>query len=326
MKSARKTGWLALLMSAMSTLAWADVGNDPGGSGGRAAAPVIIVQSANVRAHAEVLEAFHGVYRLSQPTVRINLTEGPRELVRLRELLPNATVIVAVGQLALRPLEGTRARIVYALASDPPPGAIGVASMAPPEQVFRALRELLPQAKRIVTVSSERGHARVQAARQAATALQLELVELPVLDSPAAIRVLRERYMPRQEIPGAVAAPRRGMEEVIWLGADPLILDRQVLQFVLQLQIQLRVPVIGYTRQQVEFGALMAVDYPLDAIGQQLGLLTMRLAGTPERADINPLEYPMAKGQVMLNRITATRLGLLPVPTSPAQNKQRMTP
>jgi ABC-type uncharacterized transport system substrate-binding protein len=216
-------------------------------------------------------------------------------------------VLVAVGQPAVDLAAGARARIVYALVPDPPMGSIGTNSSAPPQTVFRAVLHALPHTRRIATISSERGLQRVLQARAAARSLNLELVELSASSSAAAIRELRELFVP---IPDEQRAVARAPVDALWLGADPLLIDQQVLQFALQMQIRWKVAVVGATRQQVSFGALMAVDWPLEAVGRHLAWQVNQLLDAPEHLDLVAKDHPGGPPEHVLNAKAAKLLGI----------------
>lgn len=282
-------------------------GEQGGGSGRTPAPPVILVKSAGVRAVQEVADAFSESCRVQVRQIYVG--DNPTEIARSREVVQSARgVLVAVGQPAVELLVGVRAHVVYALAPDPPLGNIGTNNTAMPYQVFRALLQVRPKAKRIAVVSSERGAHRLNLARSAAHSLGVELVELPAPDSAAAIRALRALFVPLAEESEGVAIP--SPVDALWLGADPQLIDMQVLQFVLQMQIQWQVPVVAATRQQVHFGALLAVDWPLEAVGRNLAWQVNQLLADPEHVELVARDHPGGLPDVVLNAQAARRLGI----------------
>ena len=285
-------------------------GNPGSGQGGSPAQPpaVVLVKSASVRAVQEVAEAFSDGCRVR--VQQISIGEGQAEQARARELVLTARVLVAVGQPAIELMTGARGTIVYALAPDPPPGLIGTNNDATPYQVFRSLLMLLQQRhmRRIAAISSERGSHRIAAARSAARSLGIELVELSAESPGTAIRELRKLFVPMQEEPegGNPIAP----VDALWLGADPQLIDTQVLQFALQMQIQRQVPVVASTRQQVEFGALLAVDWDLEAVGRHLAWQVNQLLDDPQHVDLVSRPDPGGMPESVVNAHAAQRLGI----------------
>ncbi len=277
-----------------------------GGTVNRAPPPVVLVKSAGVRAVQEVADAFSDGCRVHVQQIYIG--EGPTEIARAREIVQSARVLVAVGQPAIELMIGVRAHIVYALAPDPPPGLIGTNNSAPPLQVFKALLSLRPHTRRIAAISSERGAHRLVQARAAARSLGLELVDLPADDSRAAIRALRALFVPMPDEPAGKTAG--SPVDALWLGADPQLVDTQVLQFVLQMQIQWQVPVVAATRQQVSFGALLTVDWPLEAVGRNLAWQVNQLLDDPEHIADLARDHPMGTPETVINAQAARRLGI----------------
>jgi ABC-type uncharacterized transport system substrate-binding protein len=278
--------------------------------GGRGQTSVIVVKSAGVRAVQEVADAFTDSCRVV--VQQLNVGEGGAEQVRTRELIQTARVLVAVGQPALDLLAGTRAQIVYALAPDPPRGAIGVNSSAAPYVVFRTIKELRPSTRRIIAISRdfrEHGNPRLALARAAARSLGLELVERTAADSQEAIRALRKLFL--TPVDDADGPPPTLPGDALWLGADPQLIDTVVLQFVLQLQLQSQIPVLAATRQQVSFGALLAVDWPLESVGRHLAWQVNQLLDDPDHIDLVAKDHPGGSPEVVINAQTARRLSLL---------------
>lgn len=303
---------LLVLVTLPQLLAAPDVGMDSGGGGGgapRTGPQVLLVRTPGMRAVQEVTEAFSEGVRVQFQ--QVSMGDSPSELARTRELAQSARLLVAIGQPALELLVGARAHIVYALAPDPPSGAIGTNTSAPPVQVFRALQQLRPKTHRILAISSERGHHRVMAARGAARSLGMELIDVSVTGGDAAIRALRELFLPSpEELIRAGGPPSAGQVDAIWLGADPQLINMQVLQFVLRLQIQRGVPVIAATRQQVYFGAMMAVDWPPEAVGRHLAWQVNQLLHDPAHMELVARDHPSGNPEIVVNAHAARRLGI----------------
>lgn len=298
---------LVVLCSLPKTLFGPDTAGDVNaGSGSRAAPPVLLVKSASVRAVQEVADAFSEGCRVHVQQIYIG--EGPTEVARARESFQSARVLVAVGQPAIELMVGVRAHVVYALAPDPPPGTIGTNNSAPPAQVFRTLLAIRPRTRRIAAIASERGAQRLLHAKAAARSLGIELVELSAADSGAAIRALRALFVPMAEEQEGVTAA--SPVDALWLGADPQLIDTQVLQFALQMQIQWQVPVIASTRQQVSFGALLAVDWPLEAVGKHLAWQVNQLLDDPAHIGEVAREHPGGAPDAVINAQAARRFGI----------------
>jgi ABC-type uncharacterized transport system substrate-binding protein len=297
---------LLALFSLPKLFASADTPGDSNTGSRATPPPVILIKSAGVRAVQEVADAFSESCRVHVKQIYIG--EGPTEVARAREIVQSAQVLVAVGQPAVERMTGVRAHVVYALAPDPPPGVIGTNNSAAPYQVFRALLQLLPKTRRIAAIYSERGMHRMAQARSAARSLQIDLLELPAADSSEAIRALRKFFVPMPEEHEGAMASAPG--DALWLGADPQLIDTQVLQFALQMQIMRQVPVVAATRQQVSFGALLAVDWPPDAVGRHLAWQVNQLLEDPEHIDLVARDRPGGTPENVVSGPAAHRLGI----------------
>lgn len=271
-----------------------------GGPSLRHAPSVVLIKSASVRAVQEVADAFSDGCRIHVQQVVIG--ETPRDVARARDLVQSARVAVVLGQPAVDLTIGTRAHVVSALAPDPPPGAISINTLPPPHILFRALGRMGLKARRIALLTTDRGGTRIALARNAARSLNVELVDVLAHDPREAIRGLRSMVLPQSSTQQRVDA--------IWLGADPSLIDSQVLRYALELQIEWRVPVLAATRQQVSFGALVAADWPMEVVGRHLARQVNTLLDEPGNIELMMRDSPPGAAEIVVNAQTARRLGI----------------
>ena len=298
--------WLPLWLG----VAAADTGDHPGGPRNAPLPSVVVVRSGHVAAFQEVAEAFQDGCRVH--VQQLQLGDGGVLAVQ-RERLTAARVLVAVGQPAAEALAGMRAHIVYALVPDPPAGAIGSNSTAPPQDVLQALQRLKPDVKRVGVVYTQRVVTRMPAARQAAKALGLELVERPVSSGPEAISVINGLVSSTPPQPGADGSgpvARGPLIDALWLGPDPLLIDSPVTYFLIQAQLMSRVPVIASTRQLVSHGALLAVDWSPESVGRHLAWQVNHLLDDPDHLEGVAREHPITPPEAVVNVLAARRLGI----------------
>lgn len=257
---------------------------------------VVLLKRPGILAYEEVTEAFQEHCRVPLRVVVLDENQwiAPGSLATLRR----ARLVVAVGQPAVNVARSGPAPIAYALATDPPAGAYGAESYAPPEQQFRALLAARPSVQRIGTISGRRGAARLQKARLAARALGLRLVERAAETGPQAILMLRDLVEGDSPV------------DALWIGADPQLVTTPVFQYLLRLQLQHDVPVLAATRQQVRSGALMAVDFRPSAVGRRLAALVNRILDSDRRPGPPPREEPMGVPEVSMNSLMARKLGI----------------
>lgn len=261
---------------------------------------VILLKPPGVLAYEEVAESFSDLCRVRLRPVTLTGTTLQVPLLRelFRHKLRGAALVVAVGQQAVDVAAGTPLRLAYALAPDPPPGAIGAESTAPPEISFRQLLFARPKVRRIAVVSTARGAQRLLQGRLAAARLGLTFYARAVSDGPEAIRTLRD-FMQMSPPPDA-----------LWLGADPQLITTPVFQYALQLQLRYGLPVLAATRQQVRSGALLSVDWGPRAIGRRLGVLSCLALAGERRPELPAREDPAGSPEVTLNRLMAHKLGI----------------
>lgn len=272
---------------------------------------VVVVRSGRVAAFQEVAEAFQEGCRVHVQQMQIGdggLTPQQRERLALTRLL------VAVGQPAAEALAGMRAQIVYAMVPDPPAGAIGTNNIAPPQAVLSKLLQLKPDVRRVGVVYTRRVLTRMPAARQAAQALGLELVEIMVASGPEAISAMYGMVAAPMQIgsPGGNAGPpaKRPLVDALWVGPDPLLIDSPVTYFLIQAQLMWRVPIVTGTRQLVSHGALLAVDWSPEAAGRHLAWQVNQLLDDPDRLEAAAREYPTSPPEAVVNAQAARRLGI----------------
>lgn len=294
-----------------------------GGNVGRPPPSVVVLKSGRVRAFQDVADAFQDNCRVHVQQLYMadgGTAPGPtRE--QLQIAVQSARVLVAVGQPAIEVVSGLRAHIVYALAPDPPTGAIGTNSIADPRAVFRALALLQPSIRRIGVVYSPRAVGRVQLARMAARTMGIELVERMVQSGPEAIRAMNAMVgggselgtsvtvlPPHPSVHGADVGPLA--IDAMWIGADPQLIDTQVTHFLMEMQLKWKVPVLTCTRQQVLSGALLAVDWSPEAVGRHLAWQVNHLLDDPDHLDPVMRDHPTSSPDVVINAQTARRLGI----------------
>lgn len=154
------------------------------------------------------------------------------------------------------------------------PRATGVVLTLPAETEWRFLRRILPAARRVGVVYHEPAiGARMPAAREAAARAGL---------------TLRERSIESAiEVADAVQGVARD-SDVLWGVPDPMVLNARTARSILTLSLQLRVPLIGPSRNWVEAGALYALDRDYRDIGRQCGEMALQILRGASPASLPP--------------------------------------
>ena len=195
------------------------------------------------------------------------------------------------GRAAVVPLVSCLALKAEALRSDP--SATGVVSEPDPGAVFALLQRVLPTVQTVgVMYSSEANTAAIEQAHVAAIEAGLGWVE--------------RRIARPQDIPAAMEG-MADQVDALWSVADPVVYTDQTWRNILLFSFRSRIPVVGWSADQAEAGALLSTGLDYTDVGHQCGELTLRVArGEPVSA--LPVQAPRALPYVV-NLRTADLLG-----------------
>jgi len=225
----------------------------------------------------EAHEALAARIRAASP--RVILALGPQAAAFAGEHLPEVPRVLCMAGAAADRVD----RLSVVVSSDPSP-ALQLA----------AYRRVLPALARLTTVYHPgTTGAFVERATQAASALGIELVGLPVAS--------------KKDVPAAVQlAFARG--DAVWLLRDAVVMSDVLLEQTLLHQVELRKPVLVYADTFVRAGALAAYTSSYREQGRQAAALAARiLAG----AAPDTLEAREARAVLWVNAKTAAQLGLV---------------
>jgi putative ABC transport system substrate-binding protein len=202
--------------------------------------------------------------------VRVNSTDQSARLSDSIRAL-NPAVIVPIGTAATSFTRSLKTDIPIVFASVLYPGISGFlgnqqgaksvsgASLDIPFKIqFEHFQKIVRKIRRIGVLYTEVTKALIEPAREAAKGLGLELI---------AIRIEQDR-----ELPKALDSLLTSCDG-IWSLADPRIFTPQGTKFILLQATKRNVPVMGFSRNVVESGALFALDFDYKAIGRQAGTL-----------------------------------------------------
>lgn len=138
-----------------------------------------------------------------------------------------------------------------------PGGNITGASLSiPPKTQFEYFKMIVPNLKSVGVLYTENTASLIPQARQVAKNLNLELL---------AIKVSNEK-----ELPAAFDSLARTVQG-IWSLADPNLFNPQSTKFILMNALRRGIPLMGFSRNVVESGALFALDFDYKAVGRQAG-------------------------------------------------------
>ncbi|MBK7140795.1 MAG: ABC transporter substrate-binding protein [bacterium] len=144
-----------------------------------------------------------------------------------------------------------------------PGGNITGASLSiPPKTQFEYFKMIVPNLKAIGVLYTDNTESLIPQAKQVAKNLNLELI---------AIRVSNEK-----ELPAAFDSLARTVQG-IWSLADANLFSPQSTKFILINALRRGIPLMGFSRNVVESGALFALDFDYKAVGRQAGEIASQI-------------------------------------------------
>jgi putative ABC transport system substrate-binding protein len=194
--------------------------------------------------------------------------------------------------------------LVYALVRAPEaagltgPHVTGIVTDVPPAVELDALTALAPGVHRVgVVFGRDAGEPRMRAARAAAAAAGIELIEAPIA-RPAELSESAHDLAARAD--------------AIWLAPDSVTMAPEVFRYLLDLSISTRRPLLVFSESLVRAGALTAVTPDYRWVGAEAAQLAHRIrAGErPSRLPVVPLKHT----RVVFNPAVAQALALPPPP------------
>jgi putative ABC transport system substrate-binding protein len=159
---------------------------------------------------------------------------------------------------------------------------------------LQALKELVPTAGRVgVLYDPRRSAPSMKLAQRAAGEVGLQIVPVQI-DKPAAAKDALVR------IAGAV--------DVLWMIADPTVLNLQTFDAMLAFSRDKKVPFFALNARFVERGALLAFSVDYARLGRQVGRIANQLAAGDDKA--SELSQVAPDGvDIALNLTTAAQVG-----------------
>ncbi|MDZ4723408.1 MAG: ABC transporter substrate binding protein [candidate division Zixibacteria bacterium] len=129
---------------------------------------------------------------------------------------------------------------------------------------FWNFKKIIPKLKKIGVLYTSNTASLIPRAQRAAADSGLTLV---------AIQINNEK-----ELPGAIDSLTKTCQG-IWSLADPNLFTPQSTKYILLHSMKKNIPVMGFSRNVVESGALFALDFDYKAIGRQTGIIVNAILG-----------------------------------------------
>lgn len=227
------------------------------------------------------------------------------------QLKPDLVYVVGMWALELIVQQRPDLPVVYAMVLNPPSiigpdttNITGASMNLPLDQSLRLFKQLSPKIHRIGTLftQAQTGYL-IQDAKQAAQALELELVAKEIHSSKDAIAALK-------------SLQREGVD-ALWVLPDKTVLDRNVVQQMLLASFRNKIPILGLSERQANMGTLLAFSFAsIEDIGVQAGELAYRVLTEASAGEI-PFTT-IRRANLFVNLRAAKKLGIV-IPQSMTQ-------
>ena len=265
---------------------------------------VVVVRTSDSAPYKAVESSFTSA--LGQPTQVIALGgESGREQVKTA-LAGSPSLVFTIGPDAAKAVLdlGSNAPTLYALV--PSPGrvgldarAAGVSMFASPVNQVKAIRELLPQGKRIgVLYDPTLTAALVQELDAAADSHGATLVKKEVTAKKDVITAARDLL---------------GKIDVLLLVPDTTVISGDTFKFMAQTSLEAKVPMVAFSEGMAKAGAVLAIEAPYEQMGKKAADAAKRMLAGGAAAKESP------DGTLFINGKSAELLGV----TVPAGLKAR---
>lgn len=262
------------------------------------AGEVVILKSRASSAYDSAASGFEAAYR--RTVVRFSLEDAGAALPRrVADLRPDAIVAVGLRAALYARDRFPRTPVVFCAVPEAARDELsgdwltGVTTDVAPAAEFGSWRRMAPDVRRVAMFYGTcTGAALARAARGAAAAHGLELVEVPVHDLSQLAARARE------------VAPR---VDALWMPADATVAVSEAFQFLLKLSLERRKPLFVFSDALVRAGAMAAITPDYAAAGAQAADAVRRIQAGERAGDI-----PVAgvrRTRLVMNEATARALG-----------------
>ena len=249
------------------------------------------------------------------PTIHFQEVNLPNSPAAERELLDgiqklHPDLILTVGTQATRAVAGRIKTIPVvfslvlasggeeALIRRRGPNMTGAAMDVPIIEQFSRLRDVIPSLRRVGVVFNPRETGRViEAAREAAATVGLQLIEMPVSSEA---QVMKEIDLLKDRA------------DVLWAVADSTVYTSRSVDYILLRTLRDAVPFVGLSPSFVKAGALLSFSCDYEDVGAQSGEVAAEILRGKPPAEL-PVVYPRHVSMYLnLNTARAIRLEISP--------------
>lgn len=250
---------------------------------------VLVLRSSDLAPYLAVQSGF--IAELGSAVKVVSVQGSSRD--ELSTLISQASVVFAIGPEAAAAAEpAKRNALISALVSR---HGLAVPIYASPGHQVRAIHGMLPDAEKLGLVYDP-----------AQSGPMVDAYDAAARD--AGLRLIRKPVHSRQEVAGALRS-LMGNVDALWLVPDTTVISADTFKFMVELSIENKIPVIGFSAGMCKAGALLAVEATYPEMGRKAAQ-SARRALTGNETPPQP-----AEGALYVNASTASLLGLS-VPSS----------
>lgn len=170
----------------------------------------------------------------------------------------------------------------------------GVSLDIPIQTKIDRIQGILPNVKTIgILVSSGKKSIVSETTRRELQALGYTVIEEPTAGPQDVPRKL-------QEIAGRI--------DLLWMIPDANVYNIQTVRYLIPFCVKSRLPVMALSRSYTEAGALLAVSWDFNDLGDQIAAMAIKVLNGAKTSDL-PVESPKT-ALLLLNKRTADRIGV----------------
>lgn len=255
---------------------------------------VVVVKSADLKPHQDVLRGFKDVCSCTVREVKIK--DGDN-LDKIRRKKPD--LVFAIGATALKRVRNLNdLPIVYTLAvlsetdRELPPNISGVSMNISPATYLTAIKEVFPGANRIgLLYDPKNAQTYVDEAKRSFSKGGLELTAVSVSGHAGLASTLGDL---------------RSKIDILWMLPDPSVVTPEIVEYLLRFSIQNDLPIFAFSRKYVDMGAVASLDVDPYDMGAQAGELAKTIASGQK----GPIRVSPRKTHLSINIKAAKKMGI----------------
>lgn len=197
--------------------------------------------------------------------------------------------------------------IVFSMVTDPDiyglrgENITGVSRMAPVDIQLRALKEIIPDVRKVGVIYNPKRTSRlVESARNIASAIGIELLPARVdsrEDAPRTFRIFAAQGI-----------------DAFWLIPDPTVVTPQFFKLIRDYTLTNAIPLLAFSPDFVKAGALLSLSPTYTTIGDQTCRIALKILDGVSPSEI-PISYPKAY-ILSFNLKVAKKIGLESIATN----------